>query len=361
MLAKVSDIHGSEPCYHTQFIPEAISGFVNPDSFPNMTKMLGDDSLFDINHGKIGLRPNFNDISRDFLLEMGFLEECDVCNEEEAEAFGYTFREYADDRNPISPSGFRPRAPYNCALLWALWELRSYPAQSVAIAAFYPFILEDMYRNNQNSAYWISVEGQLEFLFMLIYIIDRRPVVPGEGKSLRDHPFIANENIKTRDNLRARIETMNQMMNDHHDRINTMMDGKLLNKESLILPVPIGDPIDDKLFNAVRDDTTKNIPKADREEVKERVWHLGVMLRTLYNSLYIKKDKFGSLAEENRFHVLGTCIRKCFQRITYVSRDLIQETIDVPNSCSFEMEGGVDGKLAEYQRSMGILKGMQAD
>ena len=166
--------------------------------------------------------------------------------------------------------------------------------------------------------------------------------------------------MKARDSLRARLLLINEKLAEHQEKIMTMNGGSLAGKERLMLPVPIGEPLDDKLFVALREDNTTHVEKQYRQEIKERVWHLGVVLRTLHNNLYVKKDKYGSLAEENKYHVMEKCLRKCFNRIKYVARDLIQETIDTPNACSHENENGLNDKLAAYERSMGLLKNSTA-
>lgn len=357
MLAKVSDIHGKEPRFHTQFLAEIMSCFTNNEN-KGQTHLLGGPSLFEYNFKIENACPNFNEVSKKFLLEMDFIEECDECDEETLDSFGFTLREFATAT--ATPSGYRPRAPYNAPTLWMLWELRSHRAESVAITALLPFFLDDMYRNNQNSAYWMTVEGQLEFIVMILQIVDRHPVVAGEGSAINDHSFVTNLNIKTRDPLRARLPEINERLRAYHEAIDTMFDGKLPQKEELFLNVPIGDPLDDKLFVALHEDTTLHMDNSVREEVKGRLWHIGVILRTMYNCLYAKKDKFGGLAEENRFHALGNCIRKSFNRVKYASRDLIQTTIDTPNVADADMEGGVGDAIGEFERSMGLLKDIKS-
>merc|ERR1719265_2380400 len=81
MLAKVANIHGTEPRYHTQYLPHMLSSFMNPAFYSKQTEVLGGESLADHVSGREP-SPNFNHISCKFLLEMDFIQECDVNSRE---------------------------------------------------------------------------------------------------------------------------------------------------------------------------------------------------------------------------------------------------------------------------------------
>ena len=78
-----------------------------------------------------------NHVSRDLLLELGFIEECDICDEETAESFDFSIQAFEASS---TPHGFKPRAPYNAAVLWMIWDLRDRLAESIAIAKFLPLL-----------------------------------------------------------------------------------------------------------------------------------------------------------------------------------------------------------------------------
>lgn len=336
MLAGLPAVHGDEPRYHTQFLQEIMSKFSNPPSYPHQSDFLGGPSLAEMcpsasnNPDGTGaceaIDANFNNVSRDFLLEFKFIEECDVLPEEELEDFEYNFGDYMSRTS--SPSGYRPREPHNPVTLWMMWDMRQYLAESVVLGRLMPFLYEEFAGHNRPANFGDTEEVQIEFIATLLCIIDRSPCAP-DSESLQAHPFVQSVTVVKREALRQRINQVDNLLLAYQADVAA---SNTLHKDRLAIAVPPGEPLDGLLFRVFVEGSVDPsvVPIERREEVKLRLFLLGDILRKLHNAIFFDRAKFGKLE---------LVTRKSFTRIGYLCRDLIQHTIDFPNVAQYEYEG----------------------
>jgi hypothetical protein len=206
MLSKIPAVVGTDPRYLTMFLPTFLSPFANSNRCPWRAQILNDEPLVEYVSGN-AVNMNYNDISRDMLLELKFIEECHTLNEEEIDEFDYSLRSF---QGRGTPSGFRPRQPYNPAALWLMWDLRHRLAESVALTRFLPFIYDEFANNSLRPPKCGDLEDvQIEFVAMLLHIIDRRPVRE-DIPILSENRFITSTTNVKRENLRQKIAELNE-------------------------------------------------------------------------------------------------------------------------------------------------------
>ena len=141
------------------------SRFSNPRTFQGQMSVMGQTPLQE--HINVPSAPfNMHTVSRDLLLELELIEECDVLDEAAAEAFDFSIRSFD---NEATPHGYKPRPPYNASVLWLVWDLRDRLAESVAIAKFLPLFFRD-FCSNRMSNYGESEDVQFEFCASLLQV-----------------------------------------------------------------------------------------------------------------------------------------------------------------------------------------------
>jgi len=197
---------GTDPRYLTMFLPTFLSPFTNSHVSPWRAEILNAEPLLEYVTGEVA-PVNYNGMSRDMLLELNFIEECHVLSEEEVDEFDYSLRAF---QGRGSPSGYRPRAPYNPAALWLMWDLRHRLAESIALTRFLPFIYDEFANNTSRPPKCGDLEDvQIEFIAILLQIIDRRPVRE-DIPVLSENRFITSTTNVKREVLRTKIAELNE-------------------------------------------------------------------------------------------------------------------------------------------------------
>jgi hypothetical protein len=181
------------------------------------------------------------------------------------------------------------------------------------------------------SNYGESEDVQFEFCASLLQVLDRRPVIP-DGISMNDIDFINSTTVVKRQELRTRIETMRREIAEHNAHIHELhASGRFPTVNKLLLPVDDpGAALDGTLLHCFISGQTNDVPVQHKHEIKERLWTLGCVFRSMHNALWPDKGKYGKLA---------TILRKCFMRIQYIAGDHIKDAIHFVNISSYELEG----------------------
>ena len=350
MLSKIPAVVGTDPRYLTMFIPHMMSRYVNHPGFKHQTDTVGRNPLLLSVEGQrnAGMVPdagnNINEISQTFLLEMKLIEECDVMDpgSEEAEAFNYSIRAFHENEG-ASPIGFRPRsgAPFyvNAVILWLIWDLRDKPASSLVLGIVMKTLF-DKFASNRRLDYSESEDVQCEFFAVLLYLIDRHPVVGEVGGPsrfvLQDSPFIKKEGMDSRIELRNTLDTVHAKLLQYQSMLNDL-PANFPMKDKYSLSVPVGEtkesvPLDGLLFHCIVSKHTRDVPFNRRQEIKDRLWSVGSVLASLHNNCFPDREFPGYGSLQHMF-------RRCFTRIKYISKDHIRESIDFINISDFMYEG----------------------
>ena len=344
VISIIPALKGSDPRYLTMFLQTMLSQFTNPSSYSHQISTLGRTPLLEHVEAP-AQRNNITDVSCALLVELQLIEECDVCNESEAEYFEFSIDNF--DQSDRTPSGYKPRFPYNAAILWMVWDLRDRLAESVALAKFMPMLYRD-FALNRDSKYGENEDVQFEFVATLLHIVDRRPPLP-DGIRMNEIDFINSETVVKRQELRDRIASIQESVSRHNEQIeNLSASGNYPQVEKLSMPV--GDNIlDGTLLHCFIVGHTNDVPVYRKHMIKQQLWDLGCILRTIHNNLWPDKHKYGRLE---------TLTRKCFMRIQYIAGDHIKDNISFTNVSGYELEG-VDSRQICADIEASINSGLQ--
>jgi hypothetical protein len=118
-------------------------------------------------------------------------------------------------------------------------------------------------------------------------------------------------------------------------------------RETIMLAVPPGEPIDGLLFHCFERNSTSDVPPALQLEIKERLLTLGNCLKSIHDALMYDSDKYGRLE---------LITRKCFQRVFYISREHTGDAIDFKNVSSFEYEGKDISRLSIFNNLSPVVE-----
>jgi len=121
-------------------------------------------------------------------------------------------------------------------------------------------------------------------------------------------------------------------------------------RETIMLSVPPGEPIDGLLFHCFERNDTSDVPPALQLEIKERLLTLGNCLKSIHDALMYDSEKYGRLE---------LITRKCFQRVFYISREHTGDAIDFKNISSFEYEGQDISRLNIFNNLVPVPGGEQ--
>jgi len=83
--------------------------------------------------------------------------------------------------------------------------------------------------------------------------------------------------------------------------------------KDLLLPVPIGSPIDSRVFEIIKNNNMPaSLTSMEKYELKRRLFHVGDMLLKYHNCL----------AQPGDYQKLEPLLRKCFSRLKYILQDV---------------------------------------
>jgi len=283
----------------------------------------------------IGLGPSYNmtELSRDFLLEMKFIEKCATLNfsgvDEQAKKTWrsrYTYEQLDEDS---TRSGYRAARPLNSSVLAMMWFMRTRCSESIILGKLIHLLYKDFAEGRQKSDADLE-EVQFEFVASLLHIIDRRPAIP-DGFIMGENSFIANTTVLKRQQLRDRIDKINKSVKSYNDKIKSLHEGgKYPNIDRLIVPVDDEKPVlDGTLLHCFIEGHTNDIAAWQKHEVKEQLWNLGNVLKAIHDMLWPDKNKYGRLEP---------VARKSFMRVQYILGDHIKDAIDFQNVSAHDLE-----------------------
>ncbi|CAE7499827.1 unnamed protein product [Symbiodinium microadriaticum] len=338
MLARIPAITGREPRYHTMFLQEMLSKFVNPAGFfPHQMEYVGGQTLGDFCQG-IESVPNFRAVSIETLLALGLIEECDKLTPDEdaalrAEESSRTRQEGRSEGIDFTaaktPTGYRP-APgkATCHQLWMMWEMRENLSDSIFLGCMLPDLHEEFIHRRADAA-GDDASVQLTFLLFLLHTIDRVPYrgALGEGFCdfpLHEHPFVASRGLGEK--LTRWTERLAS--------IESTISGISVPHTEWMLPeFPHGDPLDATLFHSlINPGFVSTLPPHMKQFLKERYLSLSMKLILMHNNLMSDTVKYG------RFEMLT---RKCYKLLQYISRDLIQDIVNFDDVSGADTERGL--------------------
>lgn len=96
------------------------------------------------------------------------------------------------------------------------------------------------------------------------------------------------------------------------------------------LTVAAADPLDSLLFDCIRlQSIVHDMPSRVRYEIKEGIWQVGTALVHLHNCVYSDRGHYSKLQH---------LFRKCFQRLMYLTRELMFTKLNVEDVSNFENE-----------------------
>ena len=333
MLARIPAIHGREPRYHTVFLQEMMSKYSNPAGyFEHQGEVLGERTLkASIEHD--ASNPHFRQVSMDALVMLRLIEECDTLSAEEAKE--QLEEGSIDFTASATPSGYRPcvgRA--NCAQLWMIWEMRGSLPESLVIGC----LLNDLYLefiHRQADAAGDNEHVQITFLAYMVLMLERRPFESDASLGYHPQPMASHSFISGKPELAAKIAAWENKIGEVQTQI---VDSNVYQKEWMLLPenVSAGSALDATIFDCiVTPGNVSALPPRVKQYVKETLTALSIKLIHFRNNLRNDTANFASDAKYGQFEMLT---RKCYSRVQYISKELIQEFMDFPDASSPENE-----------------------
>lgn len=333
MLARIPAILGREPRYHTVFLQEMLSKYANPAGyFEHQGQVLGERPLKSSIEND-STCPHFRQVSVDALLMLRLIEECDKLDPEVAKE---QFQEGTIDFTAYAtPSGYRPcvgRA--NCAQLWMIWEMRDSLPESLIIGC----LLNDLYMefiHRQADAAGDNEHVQITFLGYLVLMLERRPFETDTSLGYHPVPMLSHSFIAGKPELAAKMAEWENKIGGLQTQIG---ESNVYQKEWMMLPenVSVGSDLDATIFDCiVTPGNVSGLPPRVKQVVKETLTALSIKLIHIRNNLRNDTAHYASDAKYGQFEMLT---RKCYSRVQYISKELIQEFMDFPDVSSPENE-----------------------
>jgi ATP-dependent RNA helicase DDX60 len=333
MLARIPAILGREPRYHTVFLQEMLSKYSNPAGyFEHQGQVLGERPLTASIKGDTSC-PHFRQASLDALLMLHLIEECDKLSPEDTKQMLEEDR--VDFTASATPSGYRPcvgRA--NCAQLWMIWEMRGSLPESLVIGC----LLNDLYMEfiyRQADAAGDNEHVQITFLAYLVLMLERRPFETDLSLGFHPQPMSSHPFITGKPDLAAKLAVWENKIGDVQTQIG---ESDVYQKEWMMLPedVSAGKSLDATIFDCiVSPGNVSALPPRVKQYVKETLTSLSIKLIHFRNNLRNDTANYASDAKFGQFEMLA---RKCYSRVQYISKELIQEFMDFPDASSAENE-----------------------
>ncbi|KAJ1459759.1 hypothetical protein M885DRAFT_510993 [Pelagophyceae sp. CCMP2097] len=208
-------------------------------------------------------------------------------------------------------------------MLCAVWELRDYLPESLALAFALPHLLDDFVKNRYNfkraEEDAASEAVQIDFFAVLLHIVDRTPCPAGSVPMSRSGWLLkAPERVQKWKRWEGLLEQSQARL----EGLPVYDAGEI---DDMRLAVPPGADLDPAVFDCCKDrrlPVTGSISSLARYKLKNRIWHVGNILMKAHNCLQLPGE----------FITLSPLLRKCCQRIKYMLSDDINVETDVTNS-----------------------------
>lgn len=311
MLGRIPDIEGREALYPSMALQCALSAFVDPRKMTN------------------GCQQTFHHFQ---LQAQGkTVEECP----ELAYINGYydatcqTMRalRFLDEEN-------QPAMPPTA--LMTAWELRWCLPESLTLCRCLDMLMQE-FVHNRSRDYGENEEVQADFLLRLLHIFERRPCPPGII------PLDQTTYITKSDARMQSWAEWEELIGGFQDEIRALPDelkAALLPSggvEGMLLSHPIGQPLDPRAFQVIKSNRmATDLSSIDKHILCSTLFGLGSVVLKMYNCLH----KPGT-----EYEGLGLVLRKCFNRIKYILRDITRAETSVMHEG--ELLLGVEGDEEE--------------
>ena len=305
MVGTVPAILGKDPYFPTMALPYVLS-----------SEVAGTDKLCDFVNRKCMRRLCAASLAECVVeKKVRPAKDCDSCVTDllkTIDILGLKRREDEDKKPDDDVSVHTDVRPALCMV----WELRGYLAESVALHYALPELMADFVKDRFNFKRAdddaASEAVQIEFLSVILHIVDRHPAPEGTTP-LSEISWLT----KNPDRV-AKWAKWEKILTASQDRLNDLPES---HASALRLPVPPGEPIDAMVFEVAKD---RRLPPAsaitslDRHNLKLRIWHLGNILLKAHNCLQLP----------GQYHTLSPLLRKSYSRIKYILADDIKADVD---------------------------------
>jgi hypothetical protein len=337
MLAKIPSIRGKEPRYHSVFLQEMLSPFSNPvDYFPHQMQVLAGQPLADSIDG-VQVIPHFRQESIAILLRLHLIEECNQLSA--TELVIAKENDTLDFAASTTPTGYRPRvAPgevrASCAKLWMVWELRIHLAESLLLGSLLPKLHREFFVGQADTK-GDNESTQIKFCLFMIMICHRQPYnaeLVGKGhfpQPLSNHSFIQSHQ------LGHKFTEWEEEIAHFQDAIAA---SDVFGAEWMLLKPDVapGNPLDATLFDCIVNPCMSDLAPGVKQFLKESLTSLSIKLIKMHNALMRDKDTVTDPVTgkflPGRYAQFEIVTRKCFSRLQYISRELIQEIVNIPKA-----------------------------
>jgi hypothetical protein len=314
MLAKIPALKGVEPRYQTSFIPEMLSKFTDPSTFPNQSKLLGgltleqyvtrygieklreqmqqstttsvessSNEVVDItnlsisidnnnNRSVINVNKNFRDISINTLLTLGLIEECNQLPKM--------------NKQDLVPNDFRGNATFSsykactdiCSQLWCTWELRQFLPESILIGSLLPDLYDEFIKGRRMDDIGDNESVQLTFFAFLLMMVDRKPYT---STSHYEEPLLSHHWIASKPDLLAKLRNWEDKMQVIQDKLRISdVNGS---SKLLYMQYPPHTELDATVFNSiVYSSYSQTLPSNIKDDVKCSLTNIAKVYHILY-------------------------------------------------------------------------------
>jgi len=341
LIAEIPAVKGQDPRYITMFLQSMLSEHTDYADFKSQVSIIGQTPLLEF-HNQDANDYNVTELSREFLLEMKFIEKCDTLSfrdmDEEAKSIWRRKYSYEQLDERTTRSGYRAAHPRNAAVLSLMWFMRTRCSESIILGKLVPLLYKDFAEGKKSSDADLE-EAQFEFVASLLHIVDRRPATP-DGLIMSRNPFITNTAV-----LRDRIDRINKSVRSYNAEIMSLhKGGRYPNIEKLKIPVDDNEPVlDGTLLHCYIEGHTNDVAASRKHEIKEQLWNLGNVLKAMHDTLWPDKSRYGRLEP---------ITRKCFMRVQYILGDHIKDVVFFEDVSAHDLEHEKD--------ISGICKGVES-
>jgi len=328
MLGQISQVVGKEPRYPIMVLQQALAASNDPDD----TLHFIHDDVDGENKGAFGQAirklqrsqncyPTVSETAQEWMCSTSLHEFCDG---KETDYY------LALSKRVIVGLGYveenlRLKMDHN--VLSMVWEMHDYLPHAIHLAA----VLDQLYIRfcyNKTKNFKESDATQNDFLAVLCHVVDRVPVKQGEEslqQLLKVESYSSEKSMINEDTRAMWLETETTL--SQQQRIIQNLDIPQSEKDKMHLPIPpgvtdCGPPLDKGVYEMLvskqkgfRDEQSAQ----RRNELKDRIFHLGHICMIAHNNIQQPHSKYNSL--EVHF-------RRMFSNIKYSIADMMNQLTD---------------------------------
>jgi len=217
----------------------------------------------------------------------------------------------------------------NYPLLSMVWELRKTPQESITLGRLLPEIVDEFKPLTAliSETKREKVEGVVfQFFACLLVIIGR--TAPTKGSLVfHENAFFLQSGRK------EMLAKWQQLFAD----IQAHCPEHLRDPVAPTLPDGSPTPLDGTLFQCLLDrHFVHTLTDDGKQNIKEKLWHLGEVLQCLHNALWVSNAYYSALT---------IVVRNAFKKIQYVNTELLSAVIDFDNVAAAFREVRTDAEI----------------